>query len=417
MKLLAAFRDIHSCRRLLMRAFLVFGLSGSFLGLGGDPAAARNKSKHGEDARQQSEKPTGPFHIIVSIGSQRVALYSGKTLIARAPVSTGMSGHPTPTGVFSVIQKHKWHVSNIYSAAPMPYMQRITWSGIALHAGVLPGYPASHGCIRLPYSFAIRLWGLTKLGARVVVVRNEISPNDIEHPHLFAPKPAAAQVSPDAEAVKIAELPDNQSSPDVDRNQDVIGRAAVRQNMTATDAMADPHSDPPKTPNAAPPLRKSSPIAIFISRKEMRLYVRQSFKPLFDFPVTFENPDKPVGTHIYTAIDLADGGNVMHWVGMSMPAERSWKSAQLASSDLNLTIMTEPGQRMGRTTRSERRREKSIAVPQGPSASEALDRIVVPQEASDRIADLIMPGSSLIISDHGRGSETGEGTDFIVVTR
>src|SRR5262249_40686897 len=107
--------------------------------------------RHSDAAKRgQSEKlPRGPLHLVVSIANQNVSLYAGGTFVARAPVSTGMRGHPTPTGIFTVIQKHKWHRSNIYSLAPMPYMQRITWSGVALHAGVLPGYPASHGCIRL----------------------------------------------------------------------------------------------------------------------------------------------------------------------------------------------------------------------------------------------------------------------------
>ena len=87
-----------------------------------------------------------------------------------------MNGHPTPMGVFSVIQKHKLHHSNIYSGAPMPYMQRITWSGIAMHAGVLPGYPASHGCIRMPMAFAVKMWNWTRMGARVIVTPGEITP-------------------------------------------------------------------------------------------------------------------------------------------------------------------------------------------------------------------------------------------------
>jgi hypothetical protein len=107
-----------------------------------------------------------------------------------------MAGHPTPMGVFSVIQKHKLHHSNIYSGAPMPYMQRITWSGVAMHAGVLPGYPASHGCIRMPMAFAVKMWGWTRMGARVVVTPGEMTPADFSHPLLMAqkvvPQPAAA---------------------------------------------------------------------------------------------------------------------------------------------------------------------------------------------------------------------------------
>src|SRR5712671_2559939 len=148
-------------------------------------------------------KPVGPLIISISIEKQRVRVYDSNGFFAEAPVSTGMKGHPTPMGVFSVIQKHKLHHSNIYSGAPMPYMQRITWSGVAMHAGVLPGYPASHGCIRMPMAFAVKMWGWTKMGARVVVTPGEMIPADFSHPLLMAqkiaPQPAVAnEPNPDA---------------------------------------------------------------------------------------------------------------------------------------------------------------------------------------------------------------------------
>ena len=99
-----------------------------------------------------------------------------------------MKSHPTPMGVFSIIQKHKMHHSNIYSGAPMPFMQRITWSGVAMHAGALPGYPASHGCIRLPMAFAAKMWNWTKMGARVIVTPGEMTPANFSHPLLVAQK-------------------------------------------------------------------------------------------------------------------------------------------------------------------------------------------------------------------------------------
>ena len=128
--------------------------------------------------------------IAVSIEQQTVKVYDANGLFAESPVSTGMRGHSTPMGVFSVIQKNKFHRSNIYSGAPMPYMQRITWSGVAMHAGALPGYPASHGCIRMPMSFAMKMWGWTRMGARVVITPGEIAPESFTHPLLVAQKPA-----------------------------------------------------------------------------------------------------------------------------------------------------------------------------------------------------------------------------------
>ena len=151
------------------------------------------KSELAKNARPE-DRPKGPLQIIISIADQRVSLFDNGTLIARSSVSTGVQGHPTPLGVFSVISKQRWHRSNIYSAAPMPYMQRITWSGIALHAGDLPGYPASHGCIRLKNDFAIRLWHLTKRGTRVIIAHDDVRPIEISNPHLFLPKPKVASV-------------------------------------------------------------------------------------------------------------------------------------------------------------------------------------------------------------------------------
>ena len=118
------------------------------------PAAKPHRKPHREAARHKLEAtreqpaPQGPFQIVVEIAKQQVVLYDQNGFIARAPISTGMPGHPTPMGVFTVISKAKWHQSNIYSGAPMPYMQRITWSGIAMHAGPRPGYPIIRRALR-----------------------------------------------------------------------------------------------------------------------------------------------------------------------------------------------------------------------------------------------------------------------------
>ena len=140
------------------------------------PAAQPRKPKARRPAamtaglpKETTTKPQGPLIIAVSIEQQKIRVYDGNGLFAESPISTGMKGHSTPMGVFSIIQKNKMHRSNIYSGAPMPYMQRITWSGIALHAGVLPGYPASHGCIRMPPAAAEMFYNHVKVGTPVVV--------------------------------------------------------------------------------------------------------------------------------------------------------------------------------------------------------------------------------------------------------
>ncbi|QGP80962.1 L,D-transpeptidase family protein [Sphingobium sp. CAP-1] len=117
----------------------------------------------------------GPIYMVISIEKQMIHVYSGDRLIGLSSVSTGMKGHRTPTGDYPILQKRQWHRSNLYSNAPMPYMQRLTWTGIALHAGHNPGYPASHGCIRLPYAFARDLFALTKMGTLVEVTQARLT--------------------------------------------------------------------------------------------------------------------------------------------------------------------------------------------------------------------------------------------------
>ena len=162
-----------------------------------DPAAARSNRER-EPKRDDSvlSRPAGvPLMAIVSLGEQRVTIYDAEGRILRAPVSTGQTGYETPAGIYSVIQKEAEHYSNLYDDASMPFMQRITWSGIALHAGVLPGHPASHGCIRMPHGFAERLFELTSMGMRVIVVPTDVTPAEIAHPALFKPRPIGGEVS------------------------------------------------------------------------------------------------------------------------------------------------------------------------------------------------------------------------------
>src|ERR1700728_4525099 len=165
-------------------------------------ASARHTKTHrlGEKKSavvEKESKPQGPLIISISIAQQKLRVYDANGLFAESPVSTGMSGHPTPMGVFSVIQKQKFHRSNIYSGAPMPFMQRITWSGVAMHAGVLPGYPASHGCIRMPPAFAVKMYGWTRMSARVIITPGEVTPASFSHPLLASvkvpPQPVAVE--------------------------------------------------------------------------------------------------------------------------------------------------------------------------------------------------------------------------------
>jgi hypothetical protein len=161
---------------------------------GGDASARSGRSERPIET-VQSRSGGDPVMAIVSLRNQRITVYDAKGWILRAPVSSGTKGRETPAGIFSIIQKVEEHYSNLYDDAYMPHMQRITWSGIALHGGVLPGRPASHGCIRLPFDFAERLFSETMMGMRVIVAPSDVAPVEIAHPLLLQPKPGAAALA------------------------------------------------------------------------------------------------------------------------------------------------------------------------------------------------------------------------------
>lgn len=149
--------------------------------------------KNGEFNWFPERSAAGPILIIVSIPDQKVHVYRNGIRIAASSCSTGKPGHRTPTGVFKILQKDKHHKSSTYSNAPMPNMNRLTWSGIALHAGNLPGYPASHGCVRLPMQFSEMLFEITKLGMTVVIADNASYPSEVVHPGLVLAEQARNQ--------------------------------------------------------------------------------------------------------------------------------------------------------------------------------------------------------------------------------
>jgi len=146
-----------------------------------------NQLKKGEFLWMGEAVTTGPVVMVVSITEQRAYVYRNGILIGATTISTGRPGHLTPTGVFTVLQKQKEHRSTIYDGAPMPYMERLTWGGIALHAGGLPGYPESHGCIHLPSEFAQRLFDISPNGMTVVIGTEATEPERVAHPGYLAP--------------------------------------------------------------------------------------------------------------------------------------------------------------------------------------------------------------------------------------
>lgn len=438
-------------------------------------SAAKSK-KEALVEKESGAKPQGPLVIVVSINRQKVTIYDSNGVFAESPVSTGMKGHSTPMGVFSVIQKHKFHHSNIYSGAPMPYMQRITWSGVAMHAGVLPGYPASHGCIRMPMAFAVKMWNWTKMGARVIVSPGQMTPQSFSHPMLAAlrvpPQPVASlepatsvgdkadKGAPETEVSEAKPVETKTASAEAAAElrstvghtvmSDVTtGNAPVREEAakaTADEKPADKveaaESEPVKpepvktdaatTDNkpdaavmaiapapAAPPEAKqdqtgvadpapsvkpdlpkrAGQIAVFISRKDSKLYVRQNFAPLFDVPVTIAASERPLGTHIFTAeVDKTDS-NALHWSVVSLPVTARSAAREDHSRQRGAAVIPVAA--------------KPVIMPDSPA--EALDRITIPADVMAKINEMLTTGGSVIVSDQGiNQGETGEGTDFIV---
>jgi len=357
------------------------------------------------------EMPKGPLQLVVSINTQKVTLFSNGVRVAQGPVSTGVRGHPTAMGVFSVIEKDRYHHSNIYSGAPMPYMQRITWSGVALHEGELPGHPASHGCIRMSHDFAKKLWPITKLGVRVIVVRDELTPTEFAHAKLFVPRSKLAEqqtamsgATKDASrpAAKFAEaMIEHSDRVPSDAAPDPIKAAPVSSESVKPSPTVDPPTPlVPRYKVTDQPVTRTGQVAAFVSRKEKKVFVRQGFVPLFELPVAIEDPDQPLGTHVFTAMEVTEDGTGMRWNLM--------------------TVATDPPISVEHRASRLRSKEPPKMVVHGkpPStAAQALDRIHLPQEAVDRIGELLVPGSSLVVSDEGLGRETGRGTEFIVLTR
>lgn len=409
--------------------------------------------------------PKGPLQIFVSIDQQKLHLYADGMHVADTSVATGVPSLPTPLGVFSVIQKQVFHRSNIYSNAPMPFMQRITWSGVAMHEGEGIGHRASHGCIRMPHDFAVRLYHLTKLGVPVIVSQQELKPAEFADSHLFVhrdkvpePVPAAAPAVSDAtpattaspatlglrvgtdtpaaaptavadaaksdSPVSDASLSAARAKPAIEANTAASPDAKSDQPIPASTTVPDPPAptaatlDPtvPMPPAEPADLLKTAPaskapIAIFVSRKEKKIYVRQDFAPLFQAPVTIAEPDKPFGTQVFTALGFAgDDHTTLRWDVVSLPAEPPPQPKRKAERETRY-------ERYARDRRFREEPEKAADLAPPETPAEVLARIGIPQAAIDYISALIVPGSSLIVSDHGLGEETGEGTNFIVVTR
>ena len=452
------------CRQKRQRPAYLAAAGLAVLIAAGDDADARSGQSQRPIESIQSRSAGEPIMAIVSLRSQRITVYDAKGWILRAPVSSGTKGRETPAGIFSVIQKVEEHYSNLYDDAFMPHMQRITWSGIALHGGVLPGRPASHGCIRLPFDFAEQLFGATAMGMRVIVAPGDVAPVEFAHPLLFQPKPGAAALAAartaeaqeaarkaaearkaaatalreatqarapvraaenlkrraeaqlaaaetklgagisaeakeqaeDAKAQAVAKIAELQLQWDVANVDLQLRLDAV---TSAREAAAAAEAARAAAAEAARQItRELQPVSVLISRKTQRLYVRQAFEPVFESPVTIADPDRPIGTHVFTAIERTTDDASLRWSVVSLRSGSAPSGA------------VEPQDR----ARGNSGRDVEPVPTDPDSAKAALDRIAIPQDALNRIAS-IAPRSALIVTDEPMSSETGKGTEFVVL--
>jgi hypothetical protein len=239
----------------------------------------------------------------------------------------------------------------------------------------------------LTNGFAIRLWHLTKRGTRVIIAHDDVQPVEIANPHLFKPK--AASGTPESRAATVA--------------GNSINAAAATHGPLMSNAESQEATNlqvPSSAPAGVAP-QKVVPISVFVSRKLSKLFVRRGFTPLFDVPVKIQNPEEPLGTHVFTAMEFQNEGAAIRWTVVSMPDE--------------FPSMSE-GSAKEREAPAKQITEATLRVLSPNKANTALDRIEIPQDAVDRISELLTLASSVILSDYGISHETGNETDFIVVT-
>ncbi|MDP9760383.1 MULTISPECIES: L,D-transpeptidase family protein [Agrobacterium] len=380
------------------------------------------------------------LQIVVSKSDQSLALYENGEIVATSKVSTGKAGHETPSGIFSILEKRKYHESNIYSAAPMPFMQRLTWSGIALHEGKVPNYPASHGCVRLPSKFAQSLFGETRYGVHVIITDRPVSLRSVQHSALFEPrddaddgklllsdvelrpatfdaalgtvevavnektqaiKPMAKGKEPSPLRILITRRGEREKVMDIQAVLTRLGFDAGAPDgytgeMTISAVNAFKRWKGLKT--TGPLLTDDFVAALYASAGEDhppngQIMVRQDFKPLFEAAIDIKDPEVALGTHFFEAVAVNRAAGTAEWNGVTL--ENHLPAA--ARKRLGITVTEAPGG--------------------FDQLSAVLGRLEIPAEIRSRIEKELSTGSSITVSDLSHQMETGMGTDFITVTK
>ncbi|MFB7145292.1 L,D-transpeptidase family protein [Agrobacterium deltaense] len=380
------------------------------------------------------------LQILVSKSDQSLSLYENGEIVATSKVSNGKAGHETPSGIFSILEKRKYHESNIYSAAPMPFMQRLTWSGIALHEGKVPNYPASHGCVRLPSKFAKSLFGDTRTGVHVIITDRPVSLRFVQHPALFQPrddaddgklllsdvelrpatfdaalgtvevavnektqalKPAAKTREPSPLRILITRRGERERVMDIQTVLTRLGFDAGSADgyageMTISAINGFKRWKGLKT--TGPLLTDAFVTALYASAGEDhpptgQIMVRQDFKPLFEAAIDIKDPEVALGTHFFEAVSVDRAAGTAEWNGVTL--ENHLPAA--ARKRLGISVTEAPGG--------------------FDQLSAVLGRLEIPMEIRSRIEQELSSGSSITVSDISHQLETGTGTDFITVTK
>lgn len=385
----------------------------------------KKKLRNSKRAKKKSKKQTkvtawaklsrskDPVQLFVSIPKQQLTVFQGDTIIATSNISTGKPGYATPAGVFSILHKNRRHRSNIYGSS-MPFMQRLTWSGIALHqSGRVPSQPASHGCIRLPAGFAGELFKYTNSGMHVVVANEDTKPYAISHPFLFNSKPAvktSAYLAPIPVSAPVSTSAIKKPSKSaraplrilvtrwsgVYRMKEIqavlaslgyeVGKrdGYVREEFRAAIKRFKIGNGMEATSKATQQF-----VQLLYERAGLqlstrgRIYVRQNFKPVLQAQIAIKG-NEPLGTHMFIAMDFNKGAQDVRWRGVSL-TKGTGKYAKKNSK-------------------------------QTSNAQQALSRIELSADTRARIEALLTPGSSLAISNDGVSRETSpKGSDFILL--
>ncbi|MDB5656268.1 MAG: hypothetical protein JWQ94_3881 [Tardiphaga sp.] len=391
-----------------------------------------------------------PIMAIVSIKSQQVTFYDADGWIYRAPVSSGTTGRETPAGVFALLEKDKDHHSTMYDDAWMPNMQRITWNGIALHGGPLPGYAASHGCVRMPFGFTEKLFDKTRIGMRVIISPIDAAPIEFSHPALLQPNAEAVAAAParaetlGAEAAEAAKAADEakQTAAGATREANALALStrkltaqktrADREVAAADKALAAAQTDPAKAratelqQNAtakaadlatqldaatAAAAAKPSAAAVKETAKAAQARKVETAKAWTEAKLALE----PVSVYISRATQMLyvrrnthkpapDGGGEVFDSSIEVPVTIRYPDQPIGTHVFTAMARTDKGLRWS-----------AVTIDNGDDAKDALDRITIPQEVLDRIAPTAVPRSSIVISDEPLSKETNYRTEFVAV--